>query len=158
MSTTPSSSDTPDGQLGDEASYRRLVDGMLDYGILMLDTDGTVRTWNAGAERMKGYTADEVIGQNFEVFYPADLRAPGFPARELAAAAETGRFEDEGWRVRKDGSRFWANVILTALRGPDGELQGFLKLVFNSCALDFDVSPLAMGRDSARSHFHSATS
>ena len=111
-----------------DSSYRRLVDGILDYGILLLDADGVVRTWNPGAERMKGFCADEIIGQHFSIFYPDDERDAGFPAKELEEARRTGRFEDEGWRVRKDGTQFWANVVLTALRDDDGRVIGFSKV------------------------------
>jgi rsbT co-antagonist protein RsbR len=114
--------------LGEDASYRRLVDSVQDYGILMLDTDGIIRTWNPGAERIKGYTAQEAIGQHFSIFYTQDQRDSGLPQQELQRAAESGRFEDEGWRVRRDGSKFWANVVVTALRGDDGSLIGFSKV------------------------------
>jgi PAS domain S-box-containing protein len=99
-----------------------------DYAIFMLDAHGFVRTWNHGAERIKGYKADEIVGSHFSRFYPeADIRA-GKPERELAIAAAEGRYEDEGFRVRKDGSTFWANVVITALRDPDGTLRGFAKV------------------------------
>ena len=111
-----------------ESSYRVLIDTIEDYGILILDPDGIVRTWNPGAQRIKGYTADEIIGQSFEVFYPKDQRDSGFPARELEEARSKGRFEDEGWRVRKDGSQFWGNVVITALHDENGVLQGFAKV------------------------------
>ena len=84
----------------------------------MLDPDGHVATWNAGAERIKGYEADEIIGKHFSTFYPAEDVAAGKCERELEVAAREGRFEDEGWRIRKDGSRFWANVVITALARP----------------------------------------
>jgi PAS domain S-box-containing protein len=112
----------------DDSSYRRLVDGVLDYGILLLDADGIVRSWNPGAERMKGYTADEIIGKHFSTFYPVDEREAGYPERELEEARRNGRFEDEGWRVRKDGTRLWANVVITALRDDDGLVFGFSKV------------------------------
>ena len=111
-----------------EERFRLLVESVQDYAIFMLAPDGRVATWNAGAERIKGYTADEIVGQHFSRFYPQDRIAEGFPAFELAEAARVGRFEDEGWRIRKDGSRFWANVIITALRGEDGTLLGFAKV------------------------------
>ena len=106
----------------------RLVNTVTDYAIFALDVDGCIATWNAGAARMKGYDASEIIGQHFSRFYPAQDVAGGLPDRELAIAAADGRFEDEGWRLRKDGSRFWANVVITALRGPDGRLIGFGKV------------------------------
>jgi PAS domain S-box-containing protein len=105
-----------------------LVGSVVDYAIFVLDVDGTVLTWNPGAERMKGYAAEEIIGRNFSTFYTKSDLDDGFPERELAIAAADGRFEDEGWRVRKDGSTFWANVVITALRGDDGRLVGFGKV------------------------------
>jgi PAS domain S-box-containing protein len=111
-----------------EERFRLLVESVRDYAIFMLDPDGRVASWNAGAERIKGYTAGEIVGQHFSRFYPQDKIAEGFPAYELAEAARVGRFEDEGWRIRKDGSRFWANVVITALRGDDGTLLGFAKV------------------------------
>jgi PAS domain S-box-containing protein len=109
-------------------TLRMLVGQVKDYAIFMLDPQGIVRTWNRGAERIKGYRADEVVGTNFARFYPEEDVRAGKPVRELAAAAKEGRFEDEGFRVRKDGSTFWANVIITALRDPDGALRGFGKV------------------------------
>ena len=106
-----------------------LVDGVRDCAIVMLDPQGLVRGWNAGAERMKGYTATEILGTNFSCFFlPEDIVA-GVPQRDLERAALTGRIEDEGWRVRKDGSRFLANVIITALRDDNGGLRGFAKII-----------------------------
>src|SRR5262249_15029824 len=111
-----------------EERFRLLVESIKDYAIFMLDADGLVSTWNVGAQRIKGYTADEIIGQHFSVFYPeTDVRAAK-TAEELAIAAREGRFEEEGWRLRKDGSRFWANVIITALRDRTGKLVGFAKV------------------------------
>ena len=108
--------------------YRLLVESVLDYAIFALDATGHIRTWNAGAQRIKGYTADEIIGKHFSIFYPRDKVVEGFPDYELREAARLGRFEDEGWRVRKDGSRFWANVVITALRDRSGTLLGFGKV------------------------------
>jgi len=108
--------------------FRLLVDSVVDYGIFMLDPGGHVVSWNAGATRIKGYTADEVIGRHFSMFYTDEARATAWPQQELAFAKERGRFEDEGWRVRKDGSRFWANVVITALTDPDGSHAGFAKV------------------------------
>ena len=111
-----------------EEPYRVLVDSIKDYAIFMLDADGKVATWNAGAQRIKGYAASEIIGRHFSVFYPeAEVRA-GKCEHELRIAARDGRFEDEGWRLRNDGSRFWANVVITALRDPGGALIGFAKI------------------------------
>ena len=100
---------------------RLLVHGTTDYAIFMLDPQGRVVTWNAGAERIKGYKAEEIIGQHFSRFYPQEAIDRGWPAHELKVAKAEGRFEDEGWRVRKDGSQFWANVVITALRDEQGQ-------------------------------------
>jgi PAS domain S-box-containing protein len=111
-----------------EERFRLLVDAVQDYAIFMLDVQGHVSSWNTGAARIKGYAASEIIGKHFSIFYPEeDIRA-GKPARELEVAAREGRFEDEGWRLRKEGSRFWANVILTAIRDDRGTLLGFGKV------------------------------
>jgi PAS domain S-box-containing protein len=112
-----------------EERYRLLVEGVTDYAILMLDPKGVVQSWNAGVEAISGYTADQVIGQHFSIFYPAEAVAKNWPAHELKAARETGRFEDEGWRIRRDGSRYWANVVITTLRDDDGNVIGFSKIV-----------------------------
>ena len=111
-----------------EARFRLLVEAVKDYAIFMLDPTGHVMTWNAGAQRIKGYSASDIIGQHFSRFYGAEEIRGGKCERELEVAALEGRFEDEGWRVRKDGTRFWANVVITALRGPDGVLVGFAKV------------------------------
>ncbi len=94
----------------------------------MLDPDGTVVSWNAGARQLKGYTQQEVLGQNFSHFFTPEDRAKNKPAEAIRIATETGRWEDEGWRIRKDGSRFWALAVLDAVRDPDGELIGFAKI------------------------------
>src|SRR5688500_1397245 len=94
----------------------------------MLDTDGCVASWNPGAERMKGYQRQEILGKHRSVFYPPEMVDRRWPQHELEVAARVGRFEDEGWGVRKDGSRFWANVVITALRDESGNLQGFAKI------------------------------
>jgi len=111
-----------------EERFRLLVEGVSDYAIFMLDPNGYVMTWNGGAERIKGYRADEIIGQHFSKFYPADAIESAWPDHELQVATESGRFVEDGWRVRKDGTRFWANVTITALRDRNGRLQGFAKL------------------------------
>ncbi|HUD12988.1 MAG TPA: PAS domain S-box protein [Terracidiphilus sp.] len=118
-----------------DESLRRMVWGVKDYAILMLDPEGTIVTWNEGAERIKGYRAEEIIGRHFSTFYPADVAARGKPALELKIAAEKGRFEEEGWRVRKDGSQYWASVLITALRDENGRLSGFAKVVRDTPAL-----------------------
>ena len=111
-----------------EVRFRLLVEGVKDYAIFLLDPDGRISSWNAGAERIKGYTADEIIGEHFSRFYPPDAIARRWPWRELELAIQGGRFEDEGWRVRKDGSQFWANVTITALYDEEGALYGFAKV------------------------------
>jgi PAS domain S-box-containing protein len=111
-----------------EERFRALIEGVGDYAIFMLDPEGIVTSWNAGAERIKGYTADEIVGRHFSLFYPAEALARGWPQHELEEATRQGRFEDEGWRIRKDGTRFWANVVITAMRRPDGTLRGFSKI------------------------------
>lgn len=121
-------SKSPATVLGSEDSYRLLVESVKDYAIVMLDPDGHVASWNAGAERFKGYRAAEIIGKHFSCFYPADAVQRGLPEQELKTAAKDGRFEGEGWRVRKDGKQFWANVIISALRDKDGTLRGFAKV------------------------------
>lgn len=108
--------------------FRLLVEAVQDYGIFMLDDKGIVMSWNAGAARLKGYTADEVIGRHFSIFYPEPAKQRMWPDHELRLAAERGTYEEEGWRVRKDGSMFWANVVITALRDPDGTVTGFGKV------------------------------
>src|SRR5262249_28868435 len=110
-----------------EERIRLLVDSVKDYAIIMLDPGGRVQTWNRGAERIKGWRADEIIGSHFARFYTADDVAAGKPEAELRVAAAEGRVEDEGWRVRKDGTRFWASVVITAVRD-GGELRGFAKV------------------------------
>jgi PAS domain S-box-containing protein len=111
-----------------EERFELLVQSVKDYAILMLDPEGCVVSWNEGAERIKGYPANEILGKSFTTFYPKEAVDSGFPQLELDVASREGRFEDEGWRVRKDGSLFWANVIITALRSPDGQLVGFVKV------------------------------
>ena len=112
--------------LGDQ--FALLVSGVVDYGIFMLDPTGVIVTWNEGAQRIKGYAAGEIIGRHFSVFYPAEEVRNRKPDWELEVARREGRYEEEGWRVRKDGTRFWANVIITALRDESGRLRGFGKV------------------------------
>jgi PAS domain S-box-containing protein len=111
-----------------EDSFRLLVESVKDYAIIMLYPDGRVATWNSGAERIKGYRPEEVLGKHFSCFYTAEAVQRGQPEQELRTAAKEGRSEDEGWRMRKDGSQFWANVVLTALRDKNGKLRGFAKV------------------------------
>jgi len=111
-----------------EEQFRLLVDSVIDYGIFILDTEGNIRTWNAGAERIKGWRAEEIIGHPFTLFYEQEARDRKHPEEELKFATRDGRFHEEGWRVRKDGSRFWADVTITALRDSTGRLRGFAKV------------------------------
>jgi PAS domain S-box-containing protein len=111
-----------------EELFRRLVEGVTDYAIYMLDPNGIVSNWNAGAQRIKGYGPDEIVGQHFSIFYTDEDRSRGEPANSLAIAEREGRFEAEAWRQRKDGSRFWANVVIDAIREPSGRLLGFAKI------------------------------
>ena len=108
--------------------YRLLVESVRDYAIFALDPTGHIVSWNAGAQRFKGYTAEEIIGKHFSIFYPQSDVEAGKPAWMLKVAEREGRLEDEGWRMRKDGSRFWADVVITALRNEAGELIGFAKV------------------------------
>src|SRR6195256_1547872 len=111
-----------------EEGFRLMVESVTDCAIVMLDSDGDVVSWNTGAERIKGYRAEEIVGQHFSRFYPAQDIERGVPRRDLDVVAAKGRFEDEGWRVRKDGSTFWANVVFTAIRDSAGNARGFAKL------------------------------
>ncbi|MET3580003.1 PAS domain S-box-containing protein [Mesorhizobium robiniae] len=114
--------------IGDEDRYRTLVQAVTDYAIYMLDPSGIVNSWNAGAERFKGYFSGEIIGQHFSLFYTAEDRESGLPAQALEIAAREGKFESEGWRVRRDGTRFWAHVVIDPIRDPSGQLTGFAKV------------------------------
>ncbi|WP_304502700.1 hybrid sensor histidine kinase/response regulator [Caballeronia sp. EK] len=118
----------PTGEMSEERSFQLLVAGIRDYAIFMLDPDGFIKTWNAGAQRFKGYTAGEIIGQHFSVFYPENERSVGRPALALRTALAEGKFEDEGWRVRKDGIQFWASVVIDPVRDDSGKLIGFAKI------------------------------
>jgi PAS domain S-box-containing protein len=111
-----------------EERLRLMISAVKDYAILMLDPEGFVVSWNAGGERIKGYRAEEIIGQHFSRFYPAEDVAAGKPAKMLEMAARDGRAEDEGWRLRKDGSSFWADAVITAVRDEKGRLRGFGKV------------------------------
>ncbi|MBX4949291.1 PAS domain S-box protein [Rhizobium binae] len=111
-----------------EEQFRRLVQGVSDYAIYMLDPEGNVSSWNFGAERIKGYRPDEIIGRHFSTFYTPEDRAAGLPEAALRVARAEGRFEREGWRVRKDGTRFWASVVVDVIRGDDGQVLGFAKI------------------------------
>ena len=122
------SSDNFEASESAEGRYRLLVESISDYAIYLLDPQGRVVNWNLGAERFKGYSAEEIIGQNFSAFYSEEERASGAPSRNLAKAATEGRFEEEGWRYRKDGTRFWANVVIDRIVDNRGNLVGFAKI------------------------------
>ena len=114
--------------LSDAARLQLFVDAVTDYAIFMLDPQGYVTSWNSGAQRIKGYTTQEIVGQHFSRFYSEADRAAGEPARALRTALESGRYEAEGWRIRKDGTPFWANVVIDPVRDPQGVLIGYAKV------------------------------
>ena len=120
--------DRIDASLTEEGRYRLLIEAVTDYAIYMLDPTGIVSSWNPGAERFKGYAASEIIGQHFSRFYTEEDQKSGLPARALETAQREGKFENEGWRVRKDGTRFWAFVVIDPIRRPSGEIIGFAKI------------------------------
>ncbi len=124
----PRDATEPDGEPSEMAEFGAFVRAVEDYAIFTLDPDGTVASWNEGAKRIKGYAEDDIVGEHFSTFYTDEDVAAGVPERNLEAARVQGRVEDEGWRVRADGSRFWADVVITAIRDDDGELQGFTKV------------------------------
>lgn len=124
MRQLPQVADADDG----EASFHALVDAITDYAIFRLDADGVIATWNVGARRVKGYSADEAIGAHFSMFYTAEDRAAGKPDHILETVRTQGRYAEEGWRIRKDGTRFWASVVLTPLLDEQGQLRGFAKV------------------------------
>jgi PAS domain S-box-containing protein len=118
----------PSALADSEERFRQLVDSVEDYAIFLLDPTGTVTTWNVGAQRIKGYAPGEILGKHFSVFYTPEAVAKAWPQYELSVARESGRFSDEGWRVRKDGTHFWASVVISAVRAKDGSIRGFLKI------------------------------
>jgi PAS domain S-box-containing protein len=126
VNRNPSPDFTP--LLDRDESFRQLVESVQDYAIFLMSPTGHVMTWNLGAERIKGYKADEIVGQHFSRFYTQEPRESGWPERELEIAGKEGRFSDEGWRVKKDGTLLWASVTITALYGSTGELRGFSKV------------------------------
>ena len=111
-----------------ERRFRLLVESVTDYAIYMLDPQGYIVNWNPGAERIKGYPREEIVGRHFSLFYTAEDRAAGVPKKALEIATRTGKYEAEGWRVRKDGSRFWASVVINAIKDAEGQLLGFAKV------------------------------
>ena len=118
----------PRSKIDDDSRYRMLVEAVTDYAIYMLDPAGIVSSWNAGAQRFKGYAPAEILGKHFSRFYTEEDQRAGLPARTLEIATREGRFESEGWRVRKDGTRFWASVVVDPIRSEHGELVGFAKV------------------------------
>jgi PAS domain S-box-containing protein len=120
-----------EASLTDDGRYRLLIEAITDYAIYMLDPSGIVTSWNPGARRFKGYTPEEIIGQHFSRFYSEEDRKSGLPARALETAVREGKFESEGWRIRKDGTRFWAYVVIDPIRGPTGEIVGFAKITLD---------------------------
>ena len=111
-----------------EQRLQLLIEAVTDYGIFVLDPEGHIQSWNSGAQKLKGYSREEILGRHFSVFYPQEAVDRKWPQEELKLARERGRFEDEGWRLRKDGTRFWANVVITALYDTRGDLTGFAKI------------------------------
>lgn len=124
MASEPGSTAVPPN----DELFRLLVESILDYAIFLLDPDGNVTSWNEGAARIKGYSAEEILGRHFSTFYTPEAVESGHPAHVLEIAAAQGRYEEEGMRVRKDGSRFWANVVITAVHDAEGRLCGFAKV------------------------------
>src|SRR5215475_10587199 len=132
------------------AEFTSVVEHIKDYAVYLLDIDGKAATWNLGAERLTGYSADEIIGHHLSCFYtPEDIES-GLPARALNTAREEGRFEDEGWRVRKDGSKFWADVVVTPVLGHDGEIAGFVKLTRDLTERKVATENLRQSRERSR--------
>ena len=129
--TPPSAPNPPSSPLAapHDSRYRHLVETLDGYAVFLLDPEGRVISWNLGATRMKGYTTEGILGQHFSIFYTNEDKVRGHPQGELDMARATGRYEEEGWRVRKDGSRFWASVTITATHDPDGGLEGYGKVV-----------------------------
>src|SRR5450432_4642818 len=113
--------------MSDDSRYRLLIEAVTDYAIYMLDPTGVVTSWNPGAQRFKGYAPHEIIGQHFSRFYTEEDRKSGVPGRALETAVRDGKFEAEGWRVRKDGTHFWASVLIDPIRAASGEIIGFAK-------------------------------
>src|ERR1044071_6785892 len=132
MNQAISAHDTPLAALttlrDSEIEFRRLVAGLTDHAICMLGIDGTVQSWNAGGERIQGYHGEEIIGQDFSRFFPPELRNSGEPGKALDVAVHQGKYEAETWRIRKDGRRFWAHVVIDAIRNAAGRLVGFASI------------------------------
>ncbi len=148
LKTPPMDSDhPPETPLSHDRQFRLLVEAVSDYAIYMLDPTGKITSWNPGAQRFKGYEAFEIIGQNFSKFYTDEDQSAGEPQAGLDAAAKFGKFEKEGWRVRKDGGQFWAGVVLTAIRGDDGTLIGFAKITRDLTEARQTQTALEIARD-----------
>src|SRR5215813_8905685 len=128
MMQGPASDDRFTASLTENGRYRLLVEAVTDYAIYMLDPDGFVTSWNPGARRFKGYEEAEILGQHFSRFYTEEDQQSGLPARALKTAADEGKFEHEGWRVRKDGTRFWAHIVIDPIWAPTGSLIGYVKI------------------------------
>jgi PAS domain S-box-containing protein len=137
-------------QLSEEKRYRLLIDAIVDYAIYMLDPDGVVSSWNSGAQRSKGYTAEEIIGKHFSSFYLEEDRLAGKPEEGLLRARTEGRFETEGWRVRKDGTRYWASVVIDPVWGDDGTLVGYAKVTRDLTTQQKDKDLLRKSEDQFR--------
>lgn len=136
-----------------ENQFRRMTEGVRDYAIYMLDLDGRVISWNAGAENIKGYRSAEIVGRHFRCFYPPEDAASGKPERSLGIAREHGRFLEEGWRVRKDGSTFWASVLITSMTDEDGKLTGFSKVTRDmSAQREAEQALVAAAEQERRAH------
>src|SRR5947199_218976 len=112
----------------DEVVYRQMIDSITEYAVIRLDQEGRIRTWHPGAERLTGYSAEEILGHPVSRFYTDDDARGGQTDREMSTAARVGRYETEGWRVRKDGTKFWSNVVISPIRDETGELVGFVKV------------------------------
>ena len=146
--------------LGDDSLYRLLVEGVSDYAIYMLDLEGYVSSWNAGAERFKGYQAAEILGRHFSAFYTVEDRAIERPARALRIARENGRFEDTAWRLRKDGRQFWAHVVIDLIRNDHGEPMGFAKItrdISERRAADLRLRELTSSHEELEQFIHVAS-
>jgi PAS domain S-box-containing protein len=139
--------DLPASPTESEEQFRLLVQGVTDYAIYLLDPHGNITNWNLGGERIKGYRSDEIIGRHFSLFYTEEEREEGEPQHGLDVAAREGRYEVDGWRVRKDGSRFWAGCVIDAIRDRDGELIGFAKITRDLTEKKRDEETLAATRE-----------
>ena len=142
-----------DESLTADGRYRLLVEAVTDYAIYMLNVDGIVSSWNPGARRFKGYEEAEIVGQHFSRFYTPEDRATGLPERALAAARDEGKFEGEGWRVRKDGGRFWASVVIDPIRNRQGDLVGYAKITRDLTERKAAESPSEAARSSSSSWY-----